>query len=283
MSRSLKLALLGLSPLMVPLFLSMSGASRPASAQDSTAESVDAATQDAAANVATPDDTGAQHRDESQKKHAWQLSEPSPPVERIDRQLDNPAGVEIDFSFGQPLKDAMDFVADAHRITIILDEKALQDVGIEPDEQLNQVLSGITLRSALNIMLEPLDLTYVVEDEVLKITTQEVADKSLETRVYDVRALDAAGFDSHQLADAITETLRPNTWPNDAQQLRAPGGGFGPIGPRRSGEREPARQIDTGITAVSGALVVTHNQDMHRRIVALLDQLAVLADRHGED
>ena len=280
MSRSLKLTLSGL-PLLI-VFVSIWGTPGRVPAQEAAADEEPAAAEEAN-DVATADEAADERRDGSQAKHTWNLSARTPPVERIERALDDPAGVDIDFSFGQPLKEAMEFLQDAHRITIIVDEKALQDIGIQPDEQLNHVLSGITFRSALNIMLEPLELTYVVDDEVLKITTQEAADQELATRVYDVRALGEAGFDSHQLADAITETLRPNTWPNGAQQFRGPGRGFGPIGPRRSGEREPARQIDTGIMALPGALVVTHNQDMHRRIVALLDQLAVLADRHGED
>ena len=96
---------------------------------------------------------------------------------------------------------------------IIVDEKALQDIGIQPDESLPYVLSGITLRSALRIMLEPLGLTYVVDDEVLKITSKDAADEMLATRVYDVRPLAQAGLDSFQIADAITDTLRPGTWP----------------------------------------------------------------------
>ena len=277
MSRSLKRALSGLSLLIV--FVSIWGTPGRVPAQEAAADEAAAAVD----SDVDAEDTANKRRNRSQQEYTWHLSAPTAPVERIEHVLDDPQGVDIDFSFGQPLKEALEFLQDAHGITIILDEKAVADIGIQPDEQLNHVLNGITFRSALNIMLEPLGLTYVVEDEVLKITTQEVADRALETRVYDVRALDDAGFDSHQLASAITETLRPDTWPNDAQSFPGPGGGFGPAGPRRSGEREPARRIDTGIMALNGALVVTHNQDMQRRIVALLDQLAVLADRHGED
>ena len=279
MSRSLKLALSCLSLLIVAV--SICGTPGRVPAQEAAADAEPAATEEA--DVATPAEAANERRNGSQAKHTWHLSAPTPAVERIERVLDDPQGVDIDFSFGQPLKEAMEFLQDAYNIIIILDEKALQDIGIQPDEQLNHVLSGITLRSALNIMLEPLGLTYVVEDEVLKITLQQVANKALETRVYDVRALGEAGFDSHQLADAITETLGPDTWPNRAPQLTGPGGGFGPIGRPGRGEREPAQRIDTGIVALNGALVVTHNQDMHRRIVALLDQLARFADRPVED
>ncbi|MDA0590319.1 MAG: hypothetical protein O3C17_20145, partial [Planctomycetota bacterium] len=48
------------------------------------------------------------------------------------------------------------------------------------------VLSGITLRSGLKILLKDLNLTYVIEDEVMKITTVDLANERLSTRVYPV-------------------------------------------------------------------------------------------------
>jgi hypothetical protein len=93
--------------------------------------------------------------------------------------------VDIEF-IDTPLKDAMDFLADAHDITIIMDEQALTEEGVAIDEPLNRTLSGITLRSALKIILEPLGLTYVIEDEVMKITTIIAAEDKLSTRVYPV-------------------------------------------------------------------------------------------------
>jgi hypothetical protein len=104
----------------------------------------------------------------------------------------------------------------------------------------------------------------------------------LTTRVYDVRPLARAGLDSFQIADAITETLRPETWPSSPEVSASPAG-FIPAGPPRHGEREAGRRTGTGITTLNGAVVVTHNQDMHRRIVALLDQLGRFAERPAEE
>lgn len=123
---------------------------------------------------------------ERRKKYASvDLKKNSPAEEKIQSALLDPRGVDIEF-IDTPLKDAMDFLADAHDITIIIDQVALTDEGIASDEPLNQVLSGISLRSALKILLEPLGLTYVVEDEVMKITTITKADEKLSTRVYPV-------------------------------------------------------------------------------------------------
>jgi hypothetical protein len=111
------------------------------------------------------------------------LHKNSPSEERIQAALSETTEVEfVDTS----LKDAMEFVADLHDITIILNETALSEEGIASDEPITQVLSGISLRSTLKIILEPLGLTYVIEDEVMKITTEIDAEEQLSTRVYPV-------------------------------------------------------------------------------------------------
>ena len=85
-----------------------------------------------------------------------------------------------------PLVDAIQFIAQQHEIPIIVEQLALDDAGIPSDEPMNLVLSGITLRSGLKILLQDLQLTYVIEDEVMKITTVDLANERLSTRVYPV-------------------------------------------------------------------------------------------------
>ena len=65
----------------------------------------------------------------------------------------------------------MEFLADLHNIPILVVDRVLDDEGIPTDEPINLVLAGIKLRSLLKIMLEDLGLTYIIEDEVMKITT----------------------------------------------------------------------------------------------------------------
>lgn len=113
------------------------------------------------------------------------LHKASPAEERIIAAL----GEETEIEFTDtPLVDAMEFLSELHNITIILDEEALREEGISPDEPLNRVLSGITLRSALKILLEEYGLTYMIQDEVMKITTIIVAEDpdNYSTRVYPV-------------------------------------------------------------------------------------------------
>lgn len=114
------------------------------------------------------------------------LKRNSPNEERIMQELSEPTDLQFT---GQTLQDAVTFIEDLHDIEIIIDETALNDEGIAPDTPVDLQISGISLRSALRLMLEPLQLTYVIQDEVMKITTQTAAEDILSTRVYPVADL----------------------------------------------------------------------------------------------
>jgi hypothetical protein len=122
----------------------------------------------------------------TERRKQWRsvdLRRPSPIEARIEAALEE--RTELAFA-DTPLIDAIDFLRDYHQINIWIDETALQDEGVDPSTPITLELSGIRLRSALRLMLKGQGLTYVIEDEVMKITTQDAADGVLSTRVYDV-------------------------------------------------------------------------------------------------
>ncbi len=88
-----------------------------------------------------------------------------------------------------PLQDVVDYLHDYHGIEIQLDIKALEDAAVGTDTPVTRRLKGISLRSALRLVLGAMDLTYVVKDEVLLITTKERADSELVTKAYPVADL----------------------------------------------------------------------------------------------
>jgi hypothetical protein len=139
--------------------------------------------------------------------------------QKILRALSDPRGVEIEF-VDTPLKDATDFLADAHGIKIVIDEETLMEEGIAMDEPINRTLSGIKLESALNIILEPMGLAHIVEDEVLKVTTVDFANERRTTRVYHTGYLKQIGVDPESLAKTLKATVHPDDWRHSAM----PGG-----------------------------------------------------------
>lgn len=129
--------------------------------------------------------------------------------DRIRQNLETPT--EIAFT-DTPLTDAIDFLEDLHQISVIFDVAAMQENGTDPSSPVNLELSGITLRSALNLMLKPLRLTYLVEDEVLKITTLEKANESLTTRVYPVRDLADDADELESVIEAVQAGCDQTGW-----------------------------------------------------------------------
>lgn len=120
--------------------------------------------------------------------------------DRILHALSEPT--EVAFN-DNPLEEALNYLKDLHGIEIWIDKESLSADGIATDQQVNLNLSGISLRSALRLLLEPLALTYVVEDEVMKVTTQKTADKTIITRTYPVGDL----FSSREEAEELIESL----------------------------------------------------------------------------
>ena len=90
---------------------------------------------------------------------------------KIIKSLDDTTELEF---VETPLTDVIDFLKARHRIEIQPDTKALTDANVALDAPITKNLKGITLRSALRILLHNLDLNaYVIHDEVLKITPEK--------------------------------------------------------------------------------------------------------------
>ncbi len=178
--------------------------------------------------------------------------------EKIIEALDS--STQLDF-LDAPLRDVVDFLKDYHQIEIQIDRPSLDDVGLTPDEQITKSLRGLRLRSALQLVLRDLDLTYVIRDEVLLITTPEVADALVETRVYNLHRL--PNFDCEALVEVIRKAIRPETWRTDASPDETP---------TTTAETSKPARLAT-IQALPGCLVITQTQHAHEEIADLLSQL----------
>jgi hypothetical protein len=121
-----------------------------------------------------------------ERYQSMDLAQRGPAEKKITEALRSPTQLEF---IETPLQDVVDFLKDFHGIEIQMDKKALDDVGIASDTPITRNLKGISLRSALRLLLRDLDLTYVIQDEVLLITTPEEAETRLSTKVYPVADL----------------------------------------------------------------------------------------------
>ena len=90
----------------------------------------------------------------------------------IEAKLKEPVSVNMD---KQPLKEAIDFLANYTGLNLVLDPKALSDAEVSYATPVTLTASNIQLKTALKLMLRPLGLTYKVEDEVLMITSPQTS------------------------------------------------------------------------------------------------------------
>ena len=90
---------------------------------------------------------------------------------------------EISFN-ATPLSNVIKFFRETYNIPIVIDDKALEEENITADEPVTLELPNISFRSSLKLILEPLQLTYVIEDEVMRITSKKTSANVV--RVYPV-------------------------------------------------------------------------------------------------
>ncbi|HEX3600008.1 MAG TPA: hypothetical protein VHU84_07680 [Lacipirellulaceae bacterium] len=109
--------------------------------------------------------------------------------EKIEKALRSPLiPTGLDF-VETPLKDVVTQLQDDYKIPIQIDTAALDEIGVNADEPVSVNLHNVSLRSALRLMLKNLQLTYIIRDEVLMITTPQAAEANLVVKVYPVADL----------------------------------------------------------------------------------------------
>ncbi|MEX1097624.1 MAG: hypothetical protein WED34_16380 [Planctomycetales bacterium] len=194
----------------------------------------------------------------------------SPPEVRIRRALQETT--EIAFA-DTPLEVAMQVLADLHDITIILDGPALEEAGIQPDVPVNRVVGGVKLESALEIILRPLNLDWVVRDEVLQITSAKVGAATLVARPYSIAGLTKLGV----APDAVARLLKVELGPPGAERTAD----FD-VGPPRLETVAVAASGPAVVPVREDLVVVRHNRRAHARVARLLAELETAAANKPE-
>lgn len=125
----------------------------------------------------------------TEKRQKWKsvdLHRASENEERIYKALDK--STDIEFT-GTALRDVITYISEIHDIPILMDTAELSGAGITGEEEVTLNVNGIKLRSALQLLLNKVndvELSYIIKNEVMQITTKELADNTLQTRVYPV-------------------------------------------------------------------------------------------------
>jgi hypothetical protein len=170
--------------------------------------------------------------------------------------LEQPASYQF---IEEPLQDVVIDLKDLHGIEIQLDEKALVDAGIAQDTPIVLTSrSKIPLRSLLSLLRRKYGLYYLIQDDMLLITTKDEAEseENLVRKVYPVGDLvetddEDEDSDYGSLVRAIITTIDGNTWDES--------GGAGTV-----------VRVES-----SKCLVIAQTRDVHDRVQELLRALRI--------
>jgi RNA polymerase sigma factor (sigma-70 family) len=194
---------------------------------------------------------GARAAEAGRRSRLPQQSTAAPTKGDLEQDIEKALRRPVRLAFKDtPLEHVLEDLRATYDLNLVLDHPALEQEGISPKVPVNIRLEGVTLRSALNVLLRGVHLAYMVRDGVLVVTTPTVCRGQAVVKTYEVGDLVGAeptGDDA--LLRLIPRTIQPQTW--------AEAGGVGTIA-----YYPPAQ-----------ALVVSQTADVHEQVA---DFLAVL-------
>ncbi|MGB7345534.1 MAG: hypothetical protein WBD20_15075 [Pirellulaceae bacterium] len=182
---------------------------------------------------------------------ARKFASPEESEARIRSLLSSEA--ELPF-FDAPLSEVADYISDVFEFPVLIDRRALEEIGIDDEALVNLDVGKISLRSGLKLILRDLDLTYAIKNEVLMITTKEAADQFLVVMSYP---LPSEMKDDAGVVNAITSLVRPANW---------------------SSAGGPA-----SLFVVENSLFVSANEEIHEEVADVIKKLtAVISKPSGK-
>jgi hypothetical protein len=210
------------------------------------------------ANMPGRTETADKHRRRSAPPQGDQIGDGAGSEEALMVTLQS--RIDVDFDH-QPIADVLASLQKQLKITFWIDLPHVA-AQVEQIEEQTGGASTITLHarnirvsSVLNLVLAPCSLDWLVQDEVIRITTAEVAGATLETHVYAVSGLIEAGVTTAQLATTIMQGISPASW-----------------------KGAPASQSPS-IQELPQALVIRQSQRVHAEIEYLLEDLQAAHDQ----
>lgn len=198
-------------------------------------------------------------------------------IDQLDRST------TMDFT-DESLMGVCEAIMERHKFDIVIDRIQLEEESVPVDSaDLTLRVSDVTLRSALKLLLRQKGLAFIVEDDVMKITTSTTYQTDMSTRTYPVR--DLTGNDADEflaLIEAIRQGVTPGGWKESAF-ISGPPGADGlataysqpPASP--SGQRRgtvPNSTLSTiSMVPASGCLVIHQSWQGHDEVLKLLRAL----------
>jgi len=186
------------------------------------------------------------------------ISGASLPANSLEETLEKRMSIAVNEEM--TIEQLADDLREQFKINVVIDHRALDEVGLRGKTPIDAKLQleGVAFEDALLMILEELELTFLLRDVVVVITTPERAEEHLDIHVYPVADLvswDQTSASAEYYADydtliaTITSSVAPDMWDEV--------GGAGSI------ESYPASQ----------SLVIAQSRQVHAQIRALIETL----------
>lgn len=177
-------------------------------------------------------------------KHQIELIQPLVAGKTLDELLEAKGSFQAEEATLKGFAAALETALDT---SVVLKTTKLEEVAIDTDMPLTYKLKNVRVQTALKLILGDAGLAYVLEDDVLLITTPEDAGSQLVTRVYDCcDLLDVNENSAQGLFEVITTLVDSDSWDFSG----------------------PSPQAD-----FKGLLVISQSQEVHEKIEKFLNQL----------
>src|SRR5262249_23696313 len=134
----------------------------------------------------------------------------------LERQIERRLPKNISISEGErPLSAVLRELGASAEVPIILDERDMQDASIDAEMLVTPRYTAGTLRNVLRHLLRPIDLTYVIRQGALLVTSRDAASNMLTVKVYpvgDLVEIPGDGNDVDSRREALASTVAPRSW-----------------------------------------------------------------------
>lgn len=119
------------------------------------------------------------------------LTEAESRYSAAEKQISDRLTSLVDVNYkNRPIAEVMQDLAAVTNIPIVMDGRAMADASVQSDSPVNlELTKPISLKSALNLILAEFGMTYIIEDDVLKITTHEAKRTRVWAKTYRVTDL----------------------------------------------------------------------------------------------
>ncbi len=120
---------------------------------------------------------------------------------------------------GTPLSELVSLLRDRYDMNVIIDNRALKEKEIDAESPVSIKLKDVTVRSALDLAIRPLGLSWTIYCEALVISTPSGIQTMQYSKVYDITDLGTVTGEQGKtweepeaLIDAITACVDPASW-----------------------------------------------------------------------